>query len=255
MRLKTFLWYLARPNFYPYMLEELARKLRSKKNIGTRDQARLWCRENSTSRDEVARWIGVDLRYKLDAATIEEADKVAKKIPIEMGGRADIDFIYACIMSRNPKNLLESGVSMGYSTLAILMAMNIKKAENGGFYKLVSVDMPYPRRNNEKYVAACVPDHLKRNSEWTLIREPDRNGLESALKHLQQIDFYSYDSDKSYWGRHFAIKTVLPKINPDSIIIMDDIDDNFGFRDICANLALEKRLYEFGGHYVGVIKL
>ena len=72
-----------------------------------------------------------------------------------------------------------------------------KAAGNSG--KLVSVDMPYVKRGNEPYVGSVVPPALHEN--WTLIREPDRNGIAKAIKlHGGRIDLCHYDSDKSWWG-------------------------------------------------------
>ena len=63
--------------------------------------------------------------------------------------------------------------------------------------------MPYPRKNNEKEVGIVVPQYLREN--WVLIRKPDKPGITEALKKLNgKIDICHYDSDKSWWGRHYA---------------------------------------------------
>ena len=46
-----------------------------------------------------------------------------------------------------PTRLLETGVALGWSSLAILLAL-----ESVGHGELVSIDMPYPGMNNDAYV-------------------------------------------------------------------------------------------------------
>ena len=58
-----------------------------------------------------------------------------------MGGSAHIDLLYDCVKILKPTNIIETGVAFGWSSLAILKAISENK--NG---KLISVDMPYPKK-------------------------------------------------------------------------------------------------------------
>jgi hypothetical protein len=119
--------------------------------------------------------------------------------------------------------------------------------------RLVSVDMPYPKENKEDFVGIAVPAEWRR--EWTLIREPDRNGLKKAIKRLGgTIDLCHYDSDKSYPGRMFAYPILWDALRPGGVFISDDIQDNFAFRDFCAARGIAYAVTESEGKYVGIAR-
>ena len=92
-----------------------------------------------------------------------------------MGGAGDLDLLFAASKLSKANKALETGVAYGWSSLAILESISSLKNA-----KLISIDMPYPKMNNEDFVGIVVPKSLK--AKWTLIREPDRNGIKKALK-------------------------------------------------------------------------
>src|SRR5690606_13436899 len=55
-----------------------------------------------------------------------------------MGGGADVDLLYSLCIATDAKRILETGVAFGWSSLAILSA--IETRHDAG---LVSIDMPY----------------------------------------------------------------------------------------------------------------
>ena len=63
------------------------------------------------------------------------------------GGAGDIGLLYNAVLQSKAKRVIETGVAYGWSTLAILAAM-----EANGRGQLVSVDMPYPKMRNENFV-------------------------------------------------------------------------------------------------------
>ncbi|MFV0281806.1 MAG: hypothetical protein ACK5JM_13735, partial [Rhodoblastus sp.] len=68
------------------------------------------------------------------------------------------------------RRMVETGVAYGWSSLALLAA-----SEDRPDSRLVSVDMPYPKMNNEAFVGIVVPERF--HARWKLVRKPDRNGL------------------------------------------------------------------------------
>ena len=121
------------------------------------------------------------------------------------------------------QKVIETGVAYGWSSLAILKALT--EIGNG---KLYSVDMPYPRRNNEKDVGIVVPEFLKKN--WFLLRKPDQPGILEAIKMSGgDIDLCHYDSDKSWWGRNYAYPLLWKALKVGGLFICDDIQDNLFF--------------------------
>ena len=71
------------------------------------------------------------------------------------------------------------------------------------------------QENNENEVGIVVPEYLK---NWTLIRAPDRPGIIQAINKVGgQIDLCHYDSDKSWWGRHYAYNILWKSLKSNGI--------------------------------------
>jgi hypothetical protein len=78
---------------------------------------------------------------------LAEANELARRSSVQMGGAGDIDLIYAAVILSGSTRAVETGVAYGWSSLAILAAL-----ENLGKGRLISVDMPYPKIGNEEFV-------------------------------------------------------------------------------------------------------
>ena len=251
-KVKTAGWFLQRPAFWPHMMALARRKF---DGSGAHDvdykPSERWAAERATSIGEALVKIGIlssadDLPEKLPAALLGEGEVRAAKAKVEMGGPGDLDLIYQSILATKATRVVETGVAYGWSSMAALAALQA----TGG--KLVSVDMPYPKANNEAYVGLVVPDEWRK--DWTLIREPDRNGIKKALARFGgEIDVAHFDSDKSYAGRMFAYPLLWEALRPGGLFISDDIQDNFGFRDYCAANGLDFAVTESDGKFVGLV--
>lgn len=112
--------------------------------------------------------------YGLSGSVVEEGHQLAAKSKVKMVGPGDLDLLFNAVRLTNAKRVVETGVAYGWSSLAILYAMSMSGTE-----KLYSVDMPYPKMDNEAFVGIAVPQRFR--SRWSLIREPDRCGLEKAI--------------------------------------------------------------------------
>lgn len=177
---------------------------------------------------------------------IDSGNKIISDLPIIMGGAGGIDIIFALVKIFKPKKCIETGVAAGWSSLAIL-----KGIESTPNADLISVDMPYPKMNNENHVGCVVPESLRQ--KWTLIREPDRNGLEKAIKLAGNVDFCHYDSDKSYTGRLWAYRLIWKHLNDGGIMISDDIQDNIAFKKFCDEVNKEPFIIEDNNRFIGII--
>jgi len=128
------------------------------------------------------------------------------------------------------------------------LAMN--KNQKG---KLYSSDFPYFREKDaENYIGALVHDYLK--SRWILSIDGDEKNLKSFFKQVNTFDFAHYDSDKSYAGRSFFMSSITNKMTSDSVILMDDIQDNPFFMDYVLSHNIEDwSIFKFEGKYIGMI--
>jgi predicted O-methyltransferase YrrM len=179
---------------------------------------------------------------------LEVARTLASGSRVQMGGAGDIDLLYAATLLSGATRVVETGVAYGWSSLAILAAL---EARSDG--RLVSVDMPYPKMNNEDFVGIVVPESLRQ--QWELIREPDRNGLVKAIARFGgSIDLCHYDSDKSWYGRQFGYRLMWDALVPGGIFISDDIQDNFAFKEFVEARQLVFAVTEYEGKFVGIAR-
>jgi predicted O-methyltransferase YrrM len=215
-------------------------------------EARAWAAERAIQVQAALETIGLHKSGssipELPPALLAEAERLARLATAPMGGAGDLVLIHAAARLSGALRAVETGVAFGWSSLAILAAL----AENGGG-RLVSVDMPYPKMNNEAFVGIVVPDALRPN--WTLVRLPDRNGLKRALAEFKgSIDFAHYDSDKSYYGRGFAYPLIWQALIPGGVFISDDIQDNLRFAEFVAEKGVPFAVTECAGRFVGICR-
>lgn len=249
--LKTIIWFLKRPKYYSQAIQILKRK-RYKEKENTRVEATLWCSKNCVSQEEALKLLtGKSSSPSLSSIfpdVIRLAQENSDKSPVKMGGEGAITLIYHLVKSSNPQNLLETGVAYGWSSLAILLAIQTDKDAH-----LISNDMPYVNENNEDYVGIVVPSELRK--QWDLQRAADITGIPTALKKFgYKLDFCHYDSDKSYSGRKWATPILWNAISSGSYLMVDDINDNIAFKEFCEELTITPVIIEHGGKYVGILK-
>ena len=118
---------------------------------------------------------------------------------------------------------------------------------------MYSSDFPYFRiKDPEKYIGIVVEENLKKN--WNLFIDGDENSLPKIFKKVKNIDIFSYDSDKTYLARSKTLTKVSKFLSENSVIIMDDIQDNSFFYDyIKENNISNWKVFEFHNKYLGII--
>jgi predicted O-methyltransferase YrrM len=165
----------------------------------------------------------------------------------ELSGPANLELPYHVARGLPARRAIETGVSYGWSSLAILLAQ-----ESVGGGTLISTDMPYPRVGNEPLVGSAVPDRLR--TSWTLIRRPDRPALPRALAEIDEIDLAHYDSDKSYAGQSWAFGEIWGALRPGGILIADDIHCQTAFRDFTSNIGVKPIIVQGDDKLIGVVR-
>ena len=177
------------------------------------------------------------------------ADKTLAASSVIQGGGGAYDLLYFLVMKTKPSNVVETGVASGWSSQAILSALG--KLQHGHLH---SNDLPYQDRDNSKLaVGILVDEQLK--SRWSLSLGPDRMCLPEIARKLEVCDIFHYDSDKSYGGRQFAWEILSPSFSNETIIIFDDIQDNYHFRDLVSQLNVRFKVFEFMNKFVGVFRI
>jgi predicted O-methyltransferase YrrM len=176
-----------------------------------------------------------------------KSSKKLKKIEYDLGGGGAYNLIYFITRQIKPEIVLETGVAAGYSSYAFLEAMNKNKIG-----KLFSSDFPYFRIPNPvKYIGILVDKKYKKN--WELFLDGDeRNVIKIKKKLKKKIDLIHYDSDKTYEGKKNFFNSINSLLRKNTIIIIDDIQDDNFFLEYIANKKNYK-IFKFKKKYLGLI--
>jgi hypothetical protein len=65
---------------------------------------------------------------------------------------------------------------------------------------------------------------------WSLIRGASRRRLPGLLSRLGQVDLFVHDSLHTEHNVRFELDRIWPSLRPGGVIVVDDIDANWGFR-------------------------
>ncbi len=212
-----------------------------------KDAVRQWCAGHAVSQ---VQWASA-IDPALWAEATEFADRLRAQAAAKLenatgrfGGGGAVALLYFLVRLRRPEYVVETGVAAGWSTAAILTAL-----EKNGAGHLWSSDFPYFRHGGEtSEIGLLVPEALK--GRWTLFTEGDEANLAHIVAQVPRIDLLHYDSDKSATGRSRALSAVRGRLDANSWVIFDDIQDNWHFRD---NAGARPLLFEEGGKYVGLL--
>jgi len=190
--------------------------------------------------EETVQWV---------SETKPESDSKLSQVGPNLGGGGAYPLLYFLVRKFAPTNVIETGVAAGWSSHAILIALEIN--QQGSLY---SSDFPYFRLDDpERFVGLLVPNEIQ--GRWTLDLSGDRAALPRFLEEIKVVDLFHYDSDKSINGRSYAVNLIMPHMKQGSFLIMDDIQDNTYFKDLVESNGLTNWVFEFQGKFVGLIQI
>jgi predicted O-methyltransferase YrrM len=234
-----------RPHYLPVMGRKLVERLRP----SHRAEALRWAEAHAESIDAFAAALDADLWAECGewAAEFREAARTKlDRMAVPLRGAGHFRLLHFLVRHLRPEVVLETGVGVGYTSQAILLAFG-----HNGSGTLYSSDFPYFRMDApERYVGCLVDDDLRHR--WHLGTHGDRVNLAEFLPRIDAIDLVHYDSDKSIGGRAYAMDAVRPKLRDDAVVVMDDIDDNTFFRDWTAAAGSPGRVFRRGGKFLGL---
>lgn len=240
---------IKKKNFFS-ILKKIIRKF--EKN--TSNEALKWAKANTRcTTAEFCRSIDHSL-YNQICPEIEILQNEAKfklsKLNVKLGGGGNYFLLYFLVRKFKPITIIETGVAAGWSSLAILKAL-----QKNGKGRLYSSDLPYLRiENPEKYIGYLAKNEIN-VKDWFLDIRGDEVALPAILRQIdtRNINLIHYDSDKSYSAREKAFKILSYKLSSDTIIIFDDIQDNLHFKNLINKLKYKFYVLEFEGKYIGII--
>jgi predicted O-methyltransferase YrrM len=132
---------------------------------------------------------------------------------------------YALIRKYKPSIILETGVSMGWSSFMILTAL--QREMKGVLY---SIDMGgFESIDHDGGVGYMVPDNLKQH--WHLIIADSKKALLPLLEKLGKIDMFVHDSEHSYEMMMFEYNNAWNYLGQQGILCSDDINHSAAFNE------------------------
>ena len=243
---------LLQPRSWGMAVEKVWRRLAEYPRRGEAAAAERWCREAAEPVEGFANRLSPQLwddSVAFDAAFQKTAAEKLRQIRVTLGGGGDCRLLYFLVRYLKPGVVVETGVAAGYSSQSVLSAL----AANGAGH-LFSSDLPYWRLEQpERYVGLLVDDALK--DRWSLYLQGDRKSLAAIMARTDRADIIHYDSDKSRAGRTTALRLLKPCIGEQTVIVMDDIEDNLFFRDYVVDTKRAWRVFAYENKYVGLVGL
>jgi predicted O-methyltransferase YrrM len=249
MKMANIILNAIRPGYAREMVHKVGLRWQERRARAERAEIEQWCRARSR---DIADWAqALDPALWAEARAFHDkqrrtADEKLRDLGVDLGGGGAYDLLYFLTRLLRPQTIVETGVAAGFSSRAFLTALR----SNGGGGRLFSSDFPYFRLHApEQYVGILVEPELR--SDWQPLLNGDRRNLPEIIRTAGAIDLVHYDSDKSYQGRAFAARTLEPKLAPESVLIFDDIQDNWHFRDAARDRHF--LVFPFEGKWVGLI--
>lgn len=232
------------------VLRRSARALRQQ--LKRRKPARHWAAAQAGDLEGYLRSLDAGLWAESAAFAAQLAQDGARILAgsrVVQGGGGAYALLYFLTRHARPEVAVETGVASGWSSTAILAAM-----EANGTGRLWSSDLPYADRDgSEAAIGILVPEALR--PRWTLCTQGDRVCLPGFMDDCARIDLFHYDSDKKPAGREFAWGLVKPRLAPGAVVIFDDIQDNFQFRDLVAREGVAFQVFEFEDKFIGLFRM
>lgn len=239
-RAKAWARRISDPSFTPELMRRARRKLLEtvKGKDPRTESCKDWCASVGIKGEEFLKGHGVsdETLKKYAAFEAAEAPKAQQKLN-DSGmtqdiGAANMQVLYCLAEHHDAANILETGVAYAWSSLAILHSLHSRDKGH-----LISNDLPPTANFSEDYIGMLVPEEMK--SRWTFIRGADRESLKKIHLDGKRFDLMHYDSDKTYEGRRWSYAFIYDHLlKPGGILMSDDIDDNYGFKDFCDEKGL-----------------
>lgn len=154
-------------------------------------------------------------------ATVGELPELNRGGPTALYGAPDastalVEFLYAYCRITRPQLVLEVGVAHGFTSTAILRALEVN-----GSGRLYSIDLPHLHPRAEKHIGRAVDQELR--SRWTLLLGPSSELIPKVARRLvQSVDVAVHDGAHTLRGQLTDYRQLWASLKPGGILISDD---------------------------------
>lgn len=243
----------ARRRYLPEMLRKLALRVLERHGSAERAKILAWLEQHAQDPAALARQLSHEIWEEAEQFHRDFADAAALRLDrlraqgVELGGGGDDRLLYFLVRLTRPETVVETGVAAGWSSAAVLTAL-----DRNGRGQLWSSDLPYFRLDQpERFVGVLVDDHLR--DRWHLLLDGDRRNLPRIVNMVDRIELVHYDSDKSYAGRRWAMRALTPRLSGHALVMVDDVQDDWFLRDYGAASQNGPLVFPCRGKWVGLV--
>jgi predicted O-methyltransferase YrrM len=127
---------------------------------------------------------------------------------------------YACCRLMEPELVAETGVAHGFSTAAILQAL-----EDNQKGRLISIDLPHLQPQAHVHIGSAV--ELRLRGRWRLHLGPASPGLIKVLGNHRDVDLFVQDASHTRRGQLAEYRTAWLRMKDGALLISDDVGPAF----------------------------
>lgn len=138
-----------------------------------------------------------------------------------------------------PKVVVETGVARGFSSAAILAAL-----EANGHGELHSIDLPEVNLVRTGQAGGAVPEELL--PRWDLLHGGSRRLLPQLLRRLGSIDLFLHDSLHTRANMIFEMRAAWQSLTPGGVLFVDDTNANTAFLEFAHEVGAHSLFREQG---------
>ena len=159
-----------------------------------------------------------------------------KPYPVDYSINSDSrKFLYILCRILKPRNIIETGVAYGLSSIYILKALDSNKS--GTLHSIDAVFRPWQEKN---MIGAIIPNELRKRWKFNLGKSNDV--LEEIFNRIDNVDIFIHDSLHTYKNMMFEFDCAERNLDDNGMIISDDVLDNDAFFDFTNKKGLHNHL-------------
>jgi predicted O-methyltransferase YrrM len=151
--------------------------------------------------------------------------------------------LYLLVRLTRPRQVVETGVANGMSTVVLLHAL----AKNG-IGRLRSLDVT-------DAAGGLLSDDERAGWELGVVHPTDRSGLDRALAGVDAVDLFLHDSKHSYEWQRLEYSTAARLMPHGGLLVSDDVDASYAWIEFTEQRGLASNVLFDGRKFVGAAVL